>query len=229
MLVSVVVLFDGQMHVHYGHIYLHPADANLGFKEHFQGQRNGLLGAAVPQTLMMLTGLHTGMVPVVVEFLDVEPALQPDWEDVVEASFTAHVTEYALAVFEDWVEIDLPHAGDYRARYSAVNMDAADAADVRSDDEPEIDRYRLQLWLSPPAADTIVRQTSDIAAYWHGHAQSLPAPPSVEEKVAAEAAEAELNHRLAQEREAQQDLAHWDGQLPSDELRRRGQRRIRWR
>ena len=36
-----------------------------------------------------------------------------------------------------------------------------------------IDTYQLDLWPAAPAADRVVKQTSEVAAYWHGWAKSL--------------------------------------------------------
>jgi hypothetical protein len=42
------------------------------------------------------------------------------------------------------------------------------------DDEPALDRYLLQLWPAPHRAEVLVRQTSEIAAYWHSAAREDP-------------------------------------------------------
>ena len=102
-------------------------------------------------------------------------------------SWTAETTDYEVAAFEDFAAVALPVVGDLRARYSAMNMDSAVAVDVREDDATELDRYLLQLWPAAPHADAIVKQTSEIAGYWHGVAQSLPPPLTNEDKAEADA------------------------------------------
>ena len=51
-----------------------------------RGQANGLCGARSDHRLAMVTGLHTGDVPLRIEWHMEEPRLDPEWEDVVEAS-----------------------------------------------------------------------------------------------------------------------------------------------
>jgi hypothetical protein len=76
---------------------------------------------------------------------------------------------------ESWA-LDLAEAS-YRVRYCAARMDEAYQADTRLDGEPKVDTYLLQFWPDPGAAaepDRVIKQTSDIAGMWHGHA-STPA------------------------------------------------------
>jgi hypothetical protein len=86
----------------------------------------------------------------------------------VEASFRPVEPEIALV---EWAgeavhHLDLP-IGDYRVRYHATGMDAAAEADTIKDDDPPIDRYLLQLWPAAAQPDAIVKQTAEVAAYWH--------------------------------------------------------------
>jgi hypothetical protein len=37
-------------------------------------------------------------------------------------------------------------------------------------DEEPVDFYSLAFWPAEAAPDCIIKQTSEIAAYWHGHA-----------------------------------------------------------
>jgi hypothetical protein len=211
----------GEVHVHYGQIYVHseggdPFEGDL--TACFAGQRNGLCGAAVPGTLFLITGLHTGNVGFTVEVHNTEP---PDdgGEDVVEAPFRvdgpARLVSWAG---EDWWDLELP-PGDYRVRYSGSGMDAGRDRDTRMDGEPELDRYLLQFWPAPLAPETVVRQHSAIAAYWHGFAREQPTP--------AEHAAARARVREAREREeaearakAQRErlLREWGGELPGERI-----------
>jgi hypothetical protein len=43
--------------------------------------------------------------------------------------------------------------------------------DTVLEDDEILDRYLLQFWPADPAPDAVVRQSSDIAAYWHGWAR----------------------------------------------------------
>jgi hypothetical protein len=170
------VLFDADVPVHYGFINLLGADEEdqADLMDTRAGQVNGLLGAAAPGQLSLVTGLHTGRVPLVVRWHDTEPALGDEWEDVVEASFEPPQADLLVTSFQDSFELRLPAMRSLRARYCASQMDAARDADTVTGNEPTIDRYLLELWPADPAPDTVVRQTSEVAAYWHEQAQATP-------------------------------------------------------
>jgi hypothetical protein len=98
-------------------------------------------------------------------------------------------------------------------------MDAAHQQDTVMSDEPVVDRYLLRLWQGDPGPDSVVRQTSAYAAYWHGEARALPPPPSAEERAAAARAEAE-RARLEADRAAEgHERLLWGGRRPSQRLR----------
>lgn len=67
------VLFADDVRVHYGFIFLGQADIDADLMDARRGQRNGLCGAAVAGVLSLITGLHTGAVPLVVEWHDRDP------------------------------------------------------------------------------------------------------------------------------------------------------------
>ncbi|MBC2904702.1 hypothetical protein H4N64_24515 [Streptomyces sp. PSKA01] len=216
---------DGEVHVHYGQIYVESDPDGFGMElgNSFAGQQAGLCGAAVPGALFLLTGLHTGNVGFTVEVHDQAPPVDPAWEDVVEASFRPVSDSSSLVQWagEDSWELGLEEI-DYRVRYCAKGMDAANEFDTRLDEEPQQDRYLLQFWPAASAPDHIVKQTSEIAAYWHDYARRQPPPPSPVER-----AEAERQARLAREQqeiERQRDYDRWEwgGQLPSEALRNVG-------
>ncbi|HEY3631005.1 MAG TPA: hypothetical protein VGL21_08905, partial [Jatrophihabitantaceae bacterium] len=151
------VLFDGEIWVSYGFIFvLAPDDDQPDLMAARGGQVNGLCGAAVPGVLSLVTGLHTGDVPLVVEALDTEPALDDAWEDVVEVSFEADEADLVLRSFQDATAVALPGPGIYRARYCATGLDAAHDG-TRMAGEPARDRYLLQLWPAPAASDAVIR------------------------------------------------------------------------
>ncbi|MEV6276830.1 hypothetical protein [Nocardia sp. NPDC051832] len=169
---------DGEVHVHYGQIYVEsdPGDFGPRMHEAFAGQNSGLCGAAVPGALFLSTGLHTGSVGFTVEVRGQAPALDPSWEDVVEVSFYPLSDQSFLLQWagEDFWELDLKEGLDYRVRYCAKGMDQAQEADVRLGEEPLLDRYLLQFWPAPPEPDRIVRQTSQHAAHSHDWARRQP-------------------------------------------------------
>ncbi|WP_278102659.1 hypothetical protein AB0870_14685 [Microbacterium proteolyticum] len=162
------VIFDRPMHVHYGFIWLYPEGRfdELADLDPFQGQANGLCGAALPGILSMRTGLHTGAVPLRVVVVDEPPPLG-DAEDIVGVSFRPTESVLMLVAFHDGEEISLP-LRSYRARWSATAMQAGRDVDTVLEDEPAPDRYELCLWPDDdPRADAIIRQGSQTAAYWH--------------------------------------------------------------
>lgn len=218
------VLFDGEIDVHYRFIFLCPVDSGPNGEFGRGGQVNGLCGAAQPGVLSLKTGLHTGNVPIVVEALEAEPEVEPDWEEVVEVSFTTERTDLVLAAFQDFEPVTLPAPGTYRVRFSASGMDEAHDVDVRMPEEPEIDRYLLQLWPAPARPDEIVRQTSSTAAYWHGVAREEPLPPTEEEKAAAARAAEEERARELETRQRELEAHEWGGRAPSAWLRAIGGR-----
>jgi len=47
-------------------------------------------------------------------------------------------------------------------------MDAGNTADTIVDGEEPVDAYALWFWPAPNAPDRVLRQASEVAAYWHG-------------------------------------------------------------
>ncbi len=173
------VLFDGQANVHYGQLYvLPPGQPALELEDAFRGQVSGLLGAAVPGKLWMTTGLHTGHVKLTIRQHSTEPPVDPTAEDIVEASTTLGVEAAVLVEWAGGLEhkLDLP-PGQWRVRFSGTAMDAARDKDTILDHEPHIDAYTLDFWKASAARDTIVRQTSEVAAYWHAWVATLKTQP----------------------------------------------------
>lgn len=207
------VLFDGEIDVHYGFFFLQPPDADPDLSAATGGQVNGLCGAAQLGALSFVTGLHTGPLPLRVEWVREQPALAPTWEDVVEVSLLTDTPQLSLQAFEECVGVQLPAPGSYRVRYCATGMDAAVEADTRDSDEPVLDRYLVQLWPAPPGPDAVVRQTSRIAGYWHGVARHTPAPLTAEEVARAE--RALIEHGEAKD---EHDAWKWAHRPPSDRL-----------
>jgi hypothetical protein len=162
-------IFDGRMGVTFGQIYL--MTGGVGWPDvddARRGQVNGLCGAAQPGRLLLMTGLHSGAVGLRVERLDAEPAVDDQWEEVVEVSFEPAGSALTLHGLDSgpFVTAELPPVS-YRARYCAAGMDKGKEVDVVLGDEPVVDHYLLQLWPAEPAPDVIRKQTSATAAYWH--------------------------------------------------------------
>ncbi|WP_374771950.1 hypothetical protein OG756_01330 [Streptomyces sp. NBC_01310] len=170
----------GEVHVHYGQIYVEsdPDGFGVDLGEAFAGQSVGLCGAAVPGALLLTTGLHTGNVGFTVEVHSHTPPLDPAWEEAVEVSFRPESARTRLVQWAGEASWELDLEGtDYRVRYCATGMDQAHQQDTRMDDDPQQDCYLLQFWPAPPVPDRVLKQTSANAAYWHEHARRQP-PPS---------------------------------------------------
>jgi hypothetical protein len=170
-------LFARKVHVHYGQMYFVAHPENLpDMDECFGGQENGLCGAAMPGTLFLITGLHTGSVNVTVELCDAEPPLDDSWEEIVEVSFVVtSPTKPGIAEWGagGWHPVKLER-GTYRARYCARDMQAARDKDTVLSGEESIDSYHLSLWPAAGAKDRVLKQTSQVAAYWHESARKRP-------------------------------------------------------
>lgn len=208
--------------VHYGQIYVQSGEHYPDLAECFGGQRNGLCGAAVPGILFLITGLHTGEVGFTVELYDAPPPVDDSWQEVVEASFQP-IGETGLAGWggEGYWPLDLTEAS-YRVRYCATGMDEAGELDTRMEEDPEADHYLLQFWPAPPEPDGVVKQTSEVAAYWHEFAREQPPPPTPEEKAAAEQSARAEEERAAAQAQLEAEKEVWGGRLPSQRLRNVG-------
>lgn len=163
------ILFEGVFPVHYGQFYLLPRDVPaLEPAAAFRGQANGLCGAARGDALFLVTGLHTGQVPVRVVRCDAAPDDDTSvWEDVVEVSLQVD----AAVALEAWGGGERQplalEPGTYRVRYRCVGMDEGQAMDTPEDGQHAPDRYELAVWPDATAPDLIVKTGSDSAAYWH--------------------------------------------------------------
>jgi hypothetical protein len=176
------VLMSGEVGVHYSQCYVFSGESGETYLERsFGGQWNGLCGAAEPGMLYLITGLHTGTVPFQVELHERAPVIDDCWEEVVEATFLPE-GETALVEWGGtgaWaLELDLV---SHRVRYCARGMDQAHAKDTRMDGDPAPDQYLLQFWPAAAASEGVIRQTSEMAAYYHAHARTLPPPPPWEQ------------------------------------------------
>jgi hypothetical protein len=170
--------------VHYRFMVFSAAPWDVDTDRSRDGQRNGLCGAAQSGSLDLVTGLHTGRVPLRIELLEQAPELTEGWEDVVEVPLLVDGEEsraFCLMSFDHEVSAGDLAPGPYRARWHALGMDAANDQDTRLPEDPTLDRYLLQLWPAALAPDAVLRQGSEIAAYWHGVARQTavaePLPP----------------------------------------------------
>ena len=168
---AMVVVFEGLVWTSYAQLYLTTGRLEPPLPdEAFVGQANGLCGAAVTGTLFMVTGTHTGGIPVRVVVHDAAPEVGA-WSEVVEVVEVSLVPDGAQAILLGWgsdpsVRFAL-HGACYRARWSGSGMDEGRAHDVADASHPAADHYELALWPAPASADAIVRRTGATASYWH--------------------------------------------------------------
>lgn len=184
-------VFSGLLNVSYSQAYVLMRDMILlDLRDAFRGQTNGLCGASVRGALALITGLQSGYVSFIVDVLDAAPPLDDAWEEIVEASLTIPdegeefendgriITERNVALVE-WggggcYPIPLS-PGSYRVRYCARGMDLGYNPGATLRGEDPVDFYSLAFWPADPAPDCVIKQTSEIAAYWHKHALSCHA------------------------------------------------------
>lgn len=168
------VIFDGMVQTDYGQFDLVWGD-DFGFDgdfdRFFDGQVNGLAGAAAGEGLYLNLARRSGGSPVQIVRHDTEPLLREDWEDVVEVSISVPLD--AQPTWSTWAGEEsgpllIPH-GTYRVRVNARGRDAG--RDGEFADEP-VDWYLIELWPAPTGPDAILRTTSADATYWHSEVGS---------------------------------------------------------
>ncbi|GAA1728895.1 hypothetical protein [Aeromicrobium alkaliterrae] len=158
-----------QIDVHYGFVRIGPKSSwDPSAPGTTAGQENGLIGAALPHVLAIITGIHSGQVRFVVTWHDLAPPLDPEDEEIVEISWTVPDETLTIGAFEEFHDVAMP-PGPSRARFRARGMDAGHELDT-SVGSLAPDSYALDLWAAPWAPEEIIRQTSELAAYSHAHA-----------------------------------------------------------
>jgi hypothetical protein len=154
------VVFDGRVPVDYHQVHAVSGDVEVEYGAAFAGQVNGLLGAALPGVLVMVTGTAVGDVGLRVAVHGSEPPVGAQWGDVVEAPFTPVGREVQVAGLMNAVACVIELApGDYRARWSGRGIDEAYDLAVGPGD-PLVDVFELALWPAAPAPDAILRRGS---------------------------------------------------------------------
>jgi hypothetical protein len=154
-------IFDGHLNVHYGQAYVLSRD-NRGadMDDSFQGQSNGLCGAALPGMLFLITGLHTGHVGLTVDVLNERPELDSTWDEIVEVSFSVGESPVALEDWDGETVTSIPlSSGNYRVRYCARNMDRGHEVDTILNEEEAVDFYSLTFWPEAASEDCVIKQT----------------------------------------------------------------------
>jgi hypothetical protein len=172
----VLCAYDGPLEVDYGQAYVvsRGAEGTGDLHAAFAGQSNGLLGAALPGRLVLLTSRSSGEVPFRIEVWEAAPKLDEDWEDCVEASFRPVGLPVILrTMMTDAAICEIPLGQRwYRVRFSARGMEGA--WDLHAfEAEGTVDSYALTFWPAPPAPDTIITEGSATARSMH---ESFPQP-----------------------------------------------------
>ncbi|MGA5299041.1 hypothetical protein ACPCHT_03890 [Nucisporomicrobium flavum] len=211
------VLLDRAIHVSYGSAEAGTgADPGVDPDTFWHGQVNGLCGAAVRGFLALMTGLHTGYVQFRVELHPGRPPLGDDWEEAVEVSFRHRAKKlWVRGLLSEAYPAKLP-PGDYRVRYCARGMQEGQRQDTAGEDEI-VDAYLLQFWPGEAEPDRIVRQTSEVAAYWH-KANPKPAVGDAE-RAEAKRRKAEKRARAKEEAQRAEDRLRWGDRVPGKRLR----------
>lgn len=165
------VLLDEVVFTDYGQFDL-TWTASGGFDgdsdRYFEGQINGLVGAADPSGVYIGLGRRSGGSRVRVVLLDQQPArTESQWEDVVEVSTT--LGEDAEPYWTTWAgesggDLSGLTVGNYRVRVSAKGRDLGQADEFA---DGVVDEYLVELWRAENAPDAILRTTSESARYWH--------------------------------------------------------------
>jgi hypothetical protein len=164
------ILLDQVIETDYGQFDL-AWDGGIGFDGDFDrvfdGQVNGLVGAAHPGGVYVNLAQRWGGSPMRIVLCDSPPDDEPSYQDVVEVSVeippAADIRWMSWAAENQGVLSGVA-AGAYRLRVSARDRD------LRLEHEfggEMVNAYLLQLWPTPAAPDVIVRVGSKDAEYWH--------------------------------------------------------------
>jgi hypothetical protein len=165
------VLLNQVVHTDYGQFDIVWAD-DIGFDgswdRFFDGQVNGLVGAASGSGVYLNLARRSGGSRVRLTVHESEPPVLPEtYEDVVEVP--VQLPHDAEVRWSSWAgessgSLGRVEGGSYRLRVSAQGRDAGREDEL---EEGVVDEYELELWPAEPAPDAIVRVGSQDAAYWH--------------------------------------------------------------
>lgn len=165
-------LFSGNINIEYGQFYIGPADEDdedfFEPDEAFEGQENGICGAAQSGKLFFVTGIQNGTIAVQIDLHETEPAIEHSYEEVVEVSFTRGQASVSLL---EWGESEGPdlglQLGYYRVRYCIDGMEKDYDEDGDWEAPVPGQRHLIQIWSGAQDKDKVEKQTSDMASYWH--------------------------------------------------------------
>ena len=165
------VLLDEVIHTDYGQfdlVWTQDGGFDGDPDRFFDGQVNGLVGAADPAGVYLNLARRSGGSHVRILLHDVEPALPPaEFDDVVEVSTSVPAdaeplwTAWGGETIGDLVGL---HPGDFRMRVSASGRDAGAADELA---EGVVDAYLVEMWPAALAPDAVLRSESQNGRYWH--------------------------------------------------------------
>ncbi|MFN3580732.1 MAG: hypothetical protein ACK4VV_09700 [Pseudomonas sp.] len=171
---SIKTLFSGNLGIEYGQFYIDVPELDdeedyLDPDMAFQHQANGICGAAQSGKVFFITGIQNGVIAIDVALHGAEPPVDHTYEEIVEVSFERGRSAVSLCEWacEATHELELEQ-DTYRIRYSIIGMDK----DYDDDDEyceapVQGQRHLIQIWSAAAKQDSIIKQTSENAAYWH--------------------------------------------------------------
>jgi hypothetical protein len=137
------------------------------FDRFFNGQVNGLVGAADTSGVYLNLARRSGGSPVRIVLRDGPAELDDAFQDVVEVSIT--IPPGAVVQWMSWaaetrgVLSEVP-TGSYRLRVSARDRDEGASGEFA---DGFVDAYLLELWESSVTPDAVLRAGSADAEYWH--------------------------------------------------------------
>ncbi len=168
-------LYSGNIAIEYGQFYIDVPDSDdededdyLDPEGAFEGQENGICGAAQTGKLFFVTGIQNGTASIKIELYPSEPSVDQIYDEIVEVSYKRGKTSVALCEWacEETYPLELPE-GDYRVRYCIVAM--GNDYDDDGDWEAPVpgQKHLIQIWPAEKPTDKIIKNTSDTASYWH--------------------------------------------------------------
>tara|TARA_R110002049_G_C8824969_1_gene534877 strand:- start:49 stop:597 length:549 start_codon:yes stop_codon:yes gene_type:complete len=167
-------LFSGLIDVCYSQFYIESEDPDDSdsCEEQFQGQNNGLCGAATPERIFFTARPKDSVIDLDINLYTENPEINDEYTDIVEVSFRPGEEPVFLCQWahEEVYPLNLENI-DYRVRYSIVGLD--NDYDYDEDDDEYFQKpvpgqkYLIEIWPQEKSRDQIVKQTSMEAAYWH--------------------------------------------------------------
>jgi hypothetical protein len=150
-----------------------PGCDDVTLENALSGQENGICGAGIRGGLLLLTGLHTRWVSLTVDVLDSEPVLGAEWEEVVEVPFRYLSPGVSLENWDGDKICDIPLTSPpYTVRYCAKHSGSGEDRECEAEETP-IESYSLEFWRAAERPDAVLKQTRELAAYWHRYAKEL--------------------------------------------------------